>query len=571
MNNKSGISEKWIKASITGTIWAAAEIVLGSFLHNLRIPFSGNVLTAIGLVILISVSYIWNERGLFWRSGLICALMKTLSPSALIFGPMIAIFVEALLLEGAVRVFGRTIPGFIIGSMLAMSWNLVQKTINMVIFYGNNFIDLYSNLVNYAGKQLRLHTDIFWLPLLILLVMYSLFGMMAAIIGIRTGRKLITHPLVWPSPGKQQPVNGKAEPRRAHHYSLLWLALDIALIVMMLALIARTDWIIWVPSVALVAIVWAFRYDRALRQLLKPRFWILFVIITMVSALAFSILQGNVISLGDSLLIGVQMNFRAVIIVLGFSVLGTELYNPVVRKFFLRTGARELPIALELATASLPSVIADIPDLKTIIRNPVSILYSLIARAETRLNEIKKEAKEASKIFIITGEVGSGKTTFIQDLVITLNQNRINVSGIYAPRVFENGAITGYDIVNINNGAREKFLRVEGDNSLQKVGRYKIFPEGLAFGLQALTPDDKAAKDFIIIDEVGPLELQDKGWAARACDLLDNNDCCILIVVRQSIVDQVIEKWHIRDYELLDVTDSLKAKAVINAYLDSSQ
>ena len=30
------LSEKWIKASIAGTIWAASEIVLGSFLHNLK-------------------------------------------------------------------------------------------------------------------------------------------------------------------------------------------------------------------------------------------------------------------------------------------------------------------------------------------------------------------------------------------------------------------------------------------------------------------------------------------------------------------------------------------------------
>jgi hypothetical protein len=48
---KHSLSEKWIKASIMGTIWAASEIVLGSFLHNLKVPFSGNILTAIGLVI----------------------------------------------------------------------------------------------------------------------------------------------------------------------------------------------------------------------------------------------------------------------------------------------------------------------------------------------------------------------------------------------------------------------------------------------------------------------------------------------------------------------------------------
>src|SRR3989339_120514 len=125
------ISEKWIKASIMGTIWAASEIVLGSFLHNLKIPFSGNILTGIGIIILISISYIWTEKGLIWRAGLICAIMKTMSPSAVIFGPMIAIFSEAVLLELSLRLFGKTWFGFIIGAMLAMSWNLAQKIINL--------------------------------------------------------------------------------------------------------------------------------------------------------------------------------------------------------------------------------------------------------------------------------------------------------------------------------------------------------------------------------------------------------------------------------------------------------
>ena len=37
MNNKNEFSEQWIKASIVGTIWAASEIVLGSFLKISRL------------------------------------------------------------------------------------------------------------------------------------------------------------------------------------------------------------------------------------------------------------------------------------------------------------------------------------------------------------------------------------------------------------------------------------------------------------------------------------------------------------------------------------------------------
>ena len=133
---KTELSEKWIKAAIAGTIWAASEIVLGSFLHNLRVPFSGNILTAIGIIILISISYTWSAKGLFWRAGLICAIMKTMSPSAIIFGPMIAIMAESLLLELFTRILGRTYAGYIIGAMLAMSWNLLHKIGSYIISYG---------------------------------------------------------------------------------------------------------------------------------------------------------------------------------------------------------------------------------------------------------------------------------------------------------------------------------------------------------------------------------------------------------------------------------------------------
>jgi hypothetical protein len=121
INNQ--LSNKWLRASVLGCIWASSEIVLGSFLHNMRIPFSSNFLTAIGIILLISVSHIWNEKGLIWRSGLVCALMKSISPSAMIFGPMVAIFSEALLIEFAIRIFQKNIFSYIIGGMLAMSWN----------------------------------------------------------------------------------------------------------------------------------------------------------------------------------------------------------------------------------------------------------------------------------------------------------------------------------------------------------------------------------------------------------------------------------------------------------------
>ncbi len=546
------ISDKWIKASIIGTIWAAAEIVLGSFLHNLRVPFSGNVLTAIALVILISVSYKWRENGLYWRAGLICALMKAMSPSAIIFGPMIAIIMESLLLEASVRLFGRTYVGFIIGSMLAMSWNLFQKIFNMIIFYGGNLIDIYSNITAYASKQLNLQFDAFWAPLVLLLAIYALFGAVTAVVGIITGRRIASLPPEESLPG---PAVRRVSPTKEEHtfaWSLTWLAADIILIAAMLVVVSTAKWYWWLITVIPVVTILAMRYKRAMRQLSKPGFWITFVIITMLSALAFTAFQPGKNDVTGAILIGIQMNFRAIIIIVGFSALGTELYNPKVRSIFGRTRLRQLPLALELAAASLPAMIADMPDLKTAVRKPVSILNRMITRVERRLNDERREQQGGKKIFIVTGTIGEGKTAWLAKLAGLLKDKGVRVGGILALRIVEEDRTTGYDVSDISTGVRTPFLRHTGSEDMG-VERFTVYDAGYDAGKSVLHPENNHNKDVIIIDEAGPLELRGLGWSDRLAWLLNENSAILIIAVRKSLTEAVTDKFGIAGAHVIDV------------------
>jgi hypothetical protein len=387
MKKSPEISEKWIKASIIGTIWAASEIVLGSFFHNLRIPLSSNILTAIGIIVLISTSYKWTETGLFWRAGLICALMKTMSPSAVIFGPMIAIFSQGLVLEIFTRLLGKNVIGFALGAMFAMTWNLFHKIMNFIIFYGFNIVNVYTDLLKYAQKQLNIHVDLVWSPILILAMVYCALGLIAAIIGIRVGKKLISQP------GENKQITGRSansefkDKVQLFNYSIPWLFIDIAFIIAAFVLLNFGHWIWWSTGIAAIVSVWVIRYKRALRQLARPKFWISFVLITMLTAFVINKIQSK--DLAEGLIIGIQMNFRAALVILGFSVLGTELYNPRIREFFLRTSFKQLPLALELSFGSLPNMIATVPEFREIIKNPVSVIYRVISQIEYRLEEVK--------------------------------------------------------------------------------------------------------------------------------------------------------------------------------------
>lgn len=541
MSSIKHLNEKWIKASILGTIWASSEILLGSFLHNLHVPFSGNILTAIALVLLISASYKWKENGLFWRAGVICALLKTMSPSAVIFGPMIAIFSESVLLEISVRLLGRSVPGFILGSVLAMSWNLFQKIFNYVIFYGYNIVEVYTNLMKYAEKQLLLKFDAVWMPIISLLIIYALFGVFSAFIGIRTGKKINENPKI-----VQNFVNpvitdfSKLQKHNEFNHSVFWLILNITLIACSLFLIGRISFGFWVAMCIITAVVWAIRYKRALRQISRPRLWIFFVVITMITAFVFTRLQSEKTTVFEAVLIGVEMNLRAVILIMGFTVLGTELYNPKIREFFGNSYFKQLPLALELSVESLPAVIANTPDVKTMLRNPGAVVHHLINYAETRLNEIRPKAESKQKVYIVTGKIESGKTTFIRDLVKKLQSEKISVSGVYSTRILENGITTGYNVVTISTGQTEKFLSITGESDQERIGKFYIFQKGLETGKAEIL---QYKSQLIVIDETGKLELEGKGWADSLNQLINIPNFNLLLSVREEVVNEVTMKF----------------------------
>lgn len=538
------LSEKWIKASIAGTIWAASEIVLGSFLHNLKVPFSGNILTAIGIIILISISYIWRDKGLFWRAGLICAIMKTMSPSAVIFGPMIAIFAESVLIEISVRILGRTIPGYILGAMLAMSWNLFHKIISYIVYYGSNIIDVYTNLLKMAQRQLNIQTEIVWLPIIILFIVYALFGLAAGITGIRVGRRMFHQP------AETTPLKGGVKIGGIHKsgdefsYSVSWLLLNLFLIIGSFLLLAYTDWYIWAPAIAGIVVIWVMRYRRAMRQLSKPKFWILFIVITLITAFAFTA-GGEGSFWRNGLLTGISMNFRAFVIIFGFSALGTELYNPVVRNFFSRTAFRNLPLAVELSVESLPDFIAAIPDFKSFKKNPVSVFYNVLSHADKRLSEIRGRTRQ---IFIITGGKAAGKTTFAGKLASFLKEKGVKPAGFLAERIMKGEETTGYDLLNVETGERAEILRSgEVAGAAGKIGKFVISHSGLAFGEKILRQQAHHSRRLVFIDEVGALELRGEGWSSAVDQLIQESRNNVVLVVRDEFLERVKERWNLKD------------------------
>ena len=372
------VSDKWIKASVLAGLWAGVEIIAGSFLHNLKIPFSGTFLTLISIILVIGFFQIWPKYGIIWRAGLITALMKSISPSSVILGPMIAIAIEGFIMEFAIRVSGRNIFGYISAGMLTMVGILLHKVVRLYLLYGWDIFLIYEEMFNFATRNLEfLHTQ----PMravLLLFIIYALLGAFAALLGYKLGLRAKAEQLREISFSSESKNEIWDKPTEEIVYSTRFLILLVVLIPLLLfglnnltiipGLIITIPWFVFV--------FW--RYHYALRQLKKWIFWMQLLLI-LILALFFSKtaetgLEGRLIALSD----GFIMVLRALVVVTGFAALSTELRAPLMQRLFFRSGFRQLYLSVNHAFGILPMVISSFTTARRFIMNPArSIATSL--------------------------------------------------------------------------------------------------------------------------------------------------------------------------------------------------
>lgn len=548
---KKPLGEVWIKAAVLGASWAAIEIVFGSFLHNLRVPFKGNILTAIGFIILIAASYRWKDKGLFWRSGLICALMKTMSPSAVIFGPMIAIFMEALFLDMATRFFGRNFLGFAIGASLAMAWILLQRIFNLVLMYGFKIVEIYTGLTSYIEQQFNWQVNLALAPLILLLLLYIVFGLITVTIAMIWGRKIDKMPAVNMQSHTALYNNPNKEVDFKH--SLPWLVFNfLAMITAMVAIGYSPIWL-WLPSTLVLVFVWTNRYKRAMRQMMRPKFWLFFGLITIVSSLMVTLVHTNGLNWMDGIIAGIQINFRAAVVISGFTVLGTELYHPRIRRQLLQSRFSNVHAALTLAFETLPAVIGQLPPIKKLFKSPVIYLKLMIEYAEYRVKEIQN--RQQQRVIVISGPRETGKTSHLLELFRELNIASAKFGGFVSKRILNDKETSGYNLFSTEEDNLGILMQDNLDYGNGRIGRFFINDKAFEKGNTLIEKLIYDSTDVIILDEIGKLEATGKGWAASLRKTLNSNAVVVILSVNPEHLDKVTSTFGFTPYQIISPGD----------------
>jgi nucleoside-triphosphatase THEP1 len=137
-----------------------------------------------------------------------------------------------------------------------------------------------------------------------------------------------------------------------------------------------------------------------------------------------------------------------------------------------------------------------------------------------------------------------------------LKERKVVMGGMYSPKIFERDERIGYDVVDVSSNEREMFLRNNLNGNFEKVGSFSILPQGLKLGLESLKLEKTHGKQLIVIDEIGSLELSEKGWFERIDELFKSQKINLLIVVREELVVKVIEKWNLSNYTFFNINEN---------------
>jgi nucleoside-triphosphatase THEP1 len=160
---------------------------------------------------------------------------------------------------------------------------------------------------------------------------------------------------------------------------------------------------------------------------------------------------------------------------------------------------------------------------------------------------------------LLTGSRHVGKTTACWKALPGLRATGLKIAGFVSPPLLNGeGHKTGIEMVDLTTGQRQKFARVAGQDEIPTVGVYRVSEDATDWARDVLAAALTANADWLVIDEIGPLELHhNSGFAFALGPLADPERIPnALVIVRPELASELSERIGRTDTVFLEVTEA---------------
>jgi nucleoside-triphosphatase THEP1 len=184
-----------------------------------------------------------------------------------------------------------------------------------------------------------------------------------------------------------------------------------------------------------------------------------------------------------------------------------------------------------------------------------SMSYSEVILTENPYRKIRSETNWQAFVYIITGEINSGKT----GTLLSIYHNLCRGDGFINSKIFDSGVYIGQRIIRLSTGESEcfsfkdRFIPSDWDEEY-RYDVYSFSKKGMEFARRTAADIIEKGVDPVFIDEIGPLELQMKGFYDIFSEILRKRKK-VFVTVRSSCFEKVTEYFGIRKYQIIKVKD----------------
>ena len=151
-----------------------------------------------------------------------------------------------------------------------------------------------------------------------------------------------------------------------------------------------------------------------------------------------------------------------------------------------------------------------------------------------------------SKFFVHSGNIKTGKTTRL----IQWASSQKNIDGIFQPVINDKRFIYHLSSKTL------KILETTNENNSYRIGKYLFNKTTFDWAKNILVEGIEKKLDWLVVDEVGLLELDGKGLAPVISEIISKKEFNgkIIFVVRQSLFERFITYYKLIDqYEIFSL------------------
>lgn len=145
------------------------------------------------------------------------------------------------------------------------------------------------------------------------------------------------------------------------------------------------------------------------------------------------------------------------------------------------------------------------------------------------------------RIWLLTGEPGSGKSTTLSRILLSVKTEGFTVGGILTREIRKRGEREGFLLVNLATEESRMLANISGILG-PRIGKYKVDLNSLAGAGVAALEHARMSSDLIACDELGPMELLSPEFRREvSLAVLESTKPCIC-VVHKTYSDPLIEE-----------------------------